>query len=285
MGTKEEQSDVLTMVAEEIKNADEKVVYATDIAAKITSKLTEAYKTDRSSLIYYIQLGEILLEAKVKLGISFKTLITDKNLINPKQVQRLIKLVLTRESIVDYADCKTPAQFAALKVDERITKLTDKGIEKLSDPTQAKIIRMKNLKTIDESGDSLGLFEKVINGDDKIYNETKNFIKDKGTKTLKEPNKDKKPASMKDVRFKELYNKDMYSVIQMLHDAEKKAEAAAAEEVAALSTAKDHRMKLDVEKKKTKNEKQRREKAEEELNRITGAANRAKSPIDQESRV
>jgi hypothetical protein len=268
--------------------------YVVDITGKINGILTDSYNSDRKSLIYYIELGQILLEAKICLGTQFTEKIVKAGVLPAKQVQRYIKLILTSESIegsesiTGYSKCKTSEQFAALKLDERVTKLkTAKDIEKLTDPTQAKISRMKSLLTDvkDDDEKSVDYFAQVIAGDDKIYDDSKNFIKSTTTTpSQKEPNKDKMPASMEEARFKELYNTDMYDVIKMLHKAEKKAKKSGEEELAALSAAKDHRIKLDVEKKKTKNEKQRREKAEKELNRITGAANRAKSPIDQQSK-
>ncbi len=259
--------------------------YVVDITDKINAILTDSYKTDRKSLIYYIELGQILLEAKIKLGKNFTDKIVKAGVLPAKQVQRYIKLVLTRDSIADYGDCKTSDQFANLKLDERVTNLkSEKDIEKLTDPTQAKINRMKSLKTDvkDDDDNNVDYFTQVIAGDDKIYDDSSNFIKPPPP-PQKVPNADKKPASMDDNRFKELYNKDMYDVIQLLHDAEKIAEAAKKEEIAAMTAAKEHRMKLDAERKKTQKEKKLREKTQEELNRITGAANRAKSPIDQQS--
>jgi hypothetical protein len=256
--------------------------YVADITSKINGILTDSYKADRKSLIYYIELGQILLEAKIKLGKNFTDKIVKAGVLPAKQVQRYIKLVLTSESIEGYSKCKTSDQFAALELDERVTKLTEKSIENFTDPTQAKINRMKFLKTDvkDDEKNAVDYFAQVIAGDDKIFNDSKNFIKPPPP-SEKEPNKDKKPPSMDDERFKELYNKDMYDVIQMLHHAEKEVAGAKTKEEAALKAAAENRLKLDTEREKTTKEKKLREKAQAELKKITVAANRTKSPIDQ----
>jgi hypothetical protein len=273
-----------TTLLKELKKGKEIDAYASKMTDRIQKILVDSYNAERKSLIYYIELGQILLEAKICLGIQFNEKIVKTKVLPAKQVQRYIKLVLTRESIADYGGCKTSDDFKKLKLDERITELTEKGIEKFTDPTQAKISRMKNLKTDvkDDEENAVDYFAQVIAGDDKIFDDSKNFIKPV-TPPAKVPNADKKPAKMDAERFKELYNKDMYDVIRMLHDAEKKVGDAKEAEEAAIKEAKRHRLTLDTEIKKTKKEKDLRVKVQEELNKITGTANRAKSPIDQQS--
>jgi hypothetical protein len=256
--------------------------YVVDITTKINDILTNSYNSDRKSLIYYIDLGQILFEAKIKLGKNFTDKIVKSGVLPAKQVQRYIKLVLTSESIEGYSKCKTSDQFAALELDERVTKLTEKSIAKFTDPTQAKINRLKFLKTDvkDDEKNAVDYFAQVIAGDDKIFNDSKNFIKPPPPQA-KVPNAERKPAKMDAERFKELYNKDMYDVIKMLHDVEREVDGAKAKEEAALKTAADHRLQLDAERQKTTKEKELREKVEAKLNKITGAAGRTKSPIDQ----
>lgn len=272
-----------TTILKELKKGKETDEYVSDITERIQKILIDSYKSDRKSLIYYIEIGKLLLEAKICLGSQFGDKIVKSKVLPAKQVQRYIKLVLTRDSIAEYGDCKTSADFKKLEIDERVANLTEEGIEKLTDPTQAKISRMKNLKTdVKDDDNSIDYFAQVIAGDDTVYEDSKNFIKSPPPPE-KEPNKEKMPAKMDEARFKELYNKDMYAVIQLLHETETKVSDAKAAEGAALKSAKDNRLKLDAERKKTQTERDRRKAAEEKLEKVTSAATRAKSPLDQQS--
>lgn len=280
MGNKEtEKKDIFAEINEELKREEEKVALATKIADEIKPILTDLNTSERKSLIYYIRLGEILFKAKIALGESFKKLITDKGLVSPKQVQRYIRLCLARESMDAYGACKTSAQFKALKLDARVTKLTEDGIKNFTDATQANINRMKFLKNDD-------LFKKVIDGDSKTLKEPEHFIKKpQPEKPEKTPDSKQKPGDMPDERFKELYNTDMYLMIQKLYKAEKDVKTLEDAEEAAMKAATEHRLKLDNERKKLKKEKALRKKAEEELNRTVSVLDKGKAPIDQQQSI
>lgn len=184
----------------------EMVTYDTTITSKIKDALKNLTTYTKQSIITYIELGKTLLEAKRTLGDRFYIVITEE-IIAQKQVQRYIKLVLTKDSEEKYAKSMKAKKedFDNIKMDKRILELSEDSIQNMKKPSMNKLLRMKSLSTAD--------FKKVINGDDSPYD---NLIKDEA-KIAKENRdkelKDKQPDGMSDNEYKKLLKDGVHEIL------------------------------------------------------------------------
>lgn len=122
----------------------------------VQKAIKKAYDAGRKSLFDHVELGKSLVKAKNSLKDDFYDVINDE-IINKKQVQRLIGLVIDAESQKNF----TAGTKHDLKMDERIAKLDKDSFKDLKDPSMQKL---KNIKGMEDKDWKL-----VMSGDDTPY--------------------------------------------------------------------------------------------------------------------
>jgi hypothetical protein len=253
------KNGVVVILEKEFKKAQEKEDHAKAIIPDLIKLRDDSYKSDRSSLIYCIQMGVILLKGKVLLGSEFKKLIITSKVLPAKQCQRYIKLVLDLKSETKFGTCKTSEDFAALTVDDRVVSLTEKGIAKLTDPTQAKLLRMKRIKQDFR-------FQEVVNGNDSVFDNSDNL--ESATTTTKKVDLTKMPKGMDEGEFKKLAVRNVYDVIEQLHKEQEKNKAQQAQAKKNAKAATKQRLAVETEREEKESERKLRIEAEEKLKNL-----------------
>lgn len=193
--------------------------------AKQVKKLFDKInKGQKVTLNDKLELASYLLETKRKLKNEFYTFIT-KDVMSRKQVGRHIKLILTLKSIDNYTQGMSTKNkkadeieknLALLVEDTRVTSLSVEQIDKMPEPTMARIIRAKLAET-DE------LFIKAIEMDKDTLKEIRekqskasSDKKDLEDKANKEELSKLKPTHMKTETYESLLTQDKSTLISML---------------------------------------------------------------------
>ena len=115
-----------------------------EILQRVQNALEKAYKSGRKSLWEYVQLGKSLVSARNELKGEFYEVINDQ-IINKKQVQRYVSLVIDSKSKIDFAD-QTGND---LEIDARIEDLNEKSFDNMKDPSMTKLLKMKTFSPED----------------------------------------------------------------------------------------------------------------------------------------
>ena len=180
--------------------------YKNDVKDILKSITENSNKSNNRSLANHIKLGDVLYDAKVKLGLHFSVYITEE-MISAKQTQRYIKLIITKDSEETYSKLRKAGKenFEVIKKDTRITNLDESQIASMTKPSMVKIMRMKELGNKE--------FAEVLGGNDARY---KQLVK-RDSKAKREKNEKelmaKKPDGMDEAVYKEFLKKGVHYVL------------------------------------------------------------------------
>lgn len=194
------------------KRDDETKKKDIEAAEKVKELLENFRRRDKKTLIDSITLGSLLLKTRQRLGTNFYYVITG-NIIKARQVQRLIGLILDKNSAARFSTEKNPSEdfYVSLKADQRVIALTDVSqIANLKNPSQDKIKTMKFLS--DTS------FQKSLDGDDTEYNKIIATAKTANEAETLAKHLKQLPKGMAENEFKELLKDGVLKTIQKLQD-------------------------------------------------------------------
>lgn len=233
-------SNAVDQLTEAQKKENEKI--RKEAIDDVQKAIKKAYESGRRSLWDQVCLGKSLIRARNSLKGAFYDVINDK-IINKRQVQRLIGLVIDSSSQKEFSDGTTKNN---LKIDTQIDALTEASFKNLKDPSMQKL---KTLKTYEKSD-----FIKVMSGDDTKYYEEKTkakFTAPKGvTMTEDEYSAYKKKGSK--TLIGELFNAE--KTIDSLEEKLKKAESETRKQIRAVDSKETQLVDMDSEIEQLKNQ-------------------------------